>query len=87
MSATVEPTAFSAEDFFRQQPPPPGLDAHLEAVKAFVERNASEGRKVVLVTVSSEPLLSCVVRVELSLTVFELRLQSGGTTVPLEQNV
>ena len=51
MSAHVQATDFSAEDFFAQQPPPPGLDAHLSQVKDFVERNASQGRKVVLVTV------------------------------------
>lgn len=43
---------FSAEDFFNQQPPPPKLQQHLDEVKRFVERNASAGRRVVLVTVS-----------------------------------
>lgn len=52
MSAHVQPTDFSAEDFFSQQPTPPGLDAVLSQVQEFVERNASQGRKVVLITVS-----------------------------------
>ncbi|KAM0788347.1 hypothetical protein ACM66B_001488 [Microbotryomycetes sp. NB124-2] len=49
MPATERPL-FSAEQFFAEQPPPPRLDEHLQAVKHFVELNASRGRKVVLVT-------------------------------------
>ncbi|KAK4702865.1 phosphopantothenate---cysteine ligase (ATP), partial [Phenoliferia sp. Uapishka_3] len=45
-----EQPTFSAEDFFRIQPPPPHLQEHLDAVKSFVERNVSQGRRVVLVT-------------------------------------
>ncbi|GAA5873252.1 hypothetical protein JCM5296_004223 [Sporobolomyces johnsonii] len=41
---------FSAEEFFAQQPPPHNLEEHLAAVKAFVERNVNEGRRVVLIT-------------------------------------
>lgn len=43
---------FSAEEFFASQPPPARLQEHIEAVRSFVERNASAGRRVVLVTVS-----------------------------------
>lgn len=43
---------FSAEQFFAQQPPPPRLQEHLDAVQAFVESNLRQGRRVVLVTVS-----------------------------------
>ncbi|KAK4058371.1 Phosphopantothenate--cysteine ligase cab2 [Microbotryomycetes sp. JL221] len=48
--ASSERPLFSAEQFFASQPPPPRLDEHLKAVKAFVERNASKGKRVVLVT-------------------------------------
>ena len=44
---------FSAADFFAQQPPPPRLEEQLKNVQQFVERNINEGRRVVLVTVSS----------------------------------
>jgi phosphopantothenate-cysteine ligase len=54
--ATTPPSerrTFSAEQFFDSQPPPPKLDEQLQAVQEFVERNASAGRRVVLVTVSN----------------------------------
>ncbi|GAA5968736.1 hypothetical protein JCM11641_000714 [Rhodosporidiobolus odoratus] len=46
----TESHQFSAEDFFNQQPPPPGLDKHLEDVHRFVKDNLKHGRKVVLIT-------------------------------------
>ncbi|EDR07987.1 uncharacterized protein LACBIDRAFT_185029 [Laccaria bicolor S238N-H82] len=46
----VEPTTFSAEDYFATQPPPSTLHHDVEQVKNFVARQAKEGRKVVLVT-------------------------------------
>ncbi|SCV67729.1 BQ2448_5340 [Microbotryum intermedium] len=49
MASTDRPQ-FSAEQFFAEQPPPAKLQEHLNAVQAFVERNASAGRRVVLVT-------------------------------------
>ena len=42
---------FSAETYFATQPPPPTLDADIEAVRQFVSRQAAAGRRVVLVTV------------------------------------
>lgn len=47
---------FSAAEFFATQPRPAHLEQHLEAVREFVERNVSAGRRVVLVTVSSSCL-------------------------------
>ena len=47
----VEPTTFSAEDYFATQTPPSSLHHDVEQVKNFVARQAKEGRKVVLVTV------------------------------------
>ncbi|KDE03222.1 hypothetical protein MVLG_06279 [Microbotryum lychnidis-dioicae p1A1 Lamole] len=48
--ASADRPQFSAEQFFAEQPPPARLQEHLNAVQAFVERNASAGRRVVLVT-------------------------------------
>ena len=47
-----EPT-FSAESYFETQPPPVSLQHDIERVREFVQRQQSEGRNVVLVTVSS----------------------------------
>jgi hypothetical protein len=44
-------TVFDAETFFATQHPPPRLDQDLEAVQRFVQKHASEGRRIVLVTV------------------------------------
>jgi phosphopantothenate-cysteine ligase len=74
----VEPTTFSAEDYFATQTPPSTLHHDVEQVKNFVARQAKEGRKVALVTV--RPLL---LTLQHPFTV----PQSGGTTVPLELNV
>ncbi|GAA5975845.1 hypothetical protein JCM10908_005299 [Rhodotorula pacifica] len=46
----AEPTIFSAEEFFAQQPPPKDLDKRLAAVQRFVEVNINQGRRVVLIT-------------------------------------
>ena len=51
MSQEERPT-FSADDFFASQPPPAHLDDQLEAVRIFVERNVSAGRRVVLIILS-----------------------------------
>ncbi|KAL9936373.1 hypothetical protein V8E36_004441 [Tilletia maclaganii] len=56
------PSTFSAQEFFDTQSQPANLDQIRAQAVEFVQRQRSEGRKVVLVT-------------------------SGGTTVPLEQNV
>ncbi|GAA6000431.1 hypothetical protein JCM10207_008008 [Rhodosporidiobolus poonsookiae] len=45
-----EPTQFSADDFFAQQPPPKDLDRHLKDVHRFVQHNLDQGRKIVLIT-------------------------------------
>ena len=42
---------FSAERYFATQLPPPGLEQDVARVREFVQRQAQEGRKVVLVTV------------------------------------
>ena len=52
--STTPPTSFSTESYFLSQPPPPGLEARVEAVKRFVERWAGTERRVVVVTVSAE---------------------------------
>lgn len=52
MTETPERPQFSADEFFASQPPPARLEEHLKAVREFVERNVSAGRRVVLVTVS-----------------------------------
>ncbi|KAF9010071.1 phosphopantothenate-cysteine ligase [Cyathus striatus] len=46
----TEPTSFSAESYFETQPPPPTLQHDIQEAKAFIDRQAIEGRKVVLVT-------------------------------------
>lgn len=48
----AEPTMFSAEEFFAQQPPPKDLDQRLDAVRRFVEFNINQGKRVVLITAS-----------------------------------
>lgn len=50
-SPVPEPSTFSAETFFATQDPPPKLPSILEGVAQFVKKHASEGRKIVLVTV------------------------------------
>lgn len=52
MGEPDERPQFSADDFFASQPPPAHLEEHLDAVRKFVERNVSAGRRVVLITVS-----------------------------------
>jgi hypothetical protein len=52
--STTPPASFSTEAYFLSQPPPPGLEARVEAVKRFVERWAVTERRVVVVTVSAE---------------------------------
>lgn len=52
MSASDESSSFSAESYFSTQPPPAGLEQDIAGVKQFVQRQASSGRNVVLVTVS-----------------------------------
>jgi hypothetical protein len=63
VSAAVAPsssgTTFSAESYFETQPPPPTLDADTHKVAEFVQRQAHEGRRVVLVTVRG--LLSTII--------------------------
>lgn len=49
---STERPLFSAEEFFASQPPPPRLQEHIDAVREFVEKNATAGRRVVLITVS-----------------------------------
>ena len=44
---------FSADAFFDTQEVPSGLEKKRKQAQSFVERHNSEGRKVVLVTVSS----------------------------------
>jgi len=46
----TETTTFSAEEYFATQPPPPTLDKDIAAVRQFIQRQANEGRNVVLVT-------------------------------------
>lgn len=48
----TKPTTFSAESYFATQLPPQHLQQDVENVRDFVERQAKEGRNVVLVTVS-----------------------------------
>ncbi|KAE9391599.1 DFP-domain-containing protein [Gymnopus androsaceus JB14] len=50
MSASDESSSFSAESYFSTQPPPAGLEQDIAGVKQFVQRQASSGRNVVLVT-------------------------------------
>lgn len=42
---------FSAEDYFRTQPPPSTLEADLAKVREFVSRHDAAGKRIVLVTV------------------------------------
>lgn len=44
---------FSADAFFDTQEVPTGLEKKRKQAQEFVERHSSEGRKVVLVTVSN----------------------------------
>ncbi|GAA6027645.1 hypothetical protein JCM8097_007962 [Rhodosporidiobolus ruineniae] len=46
----AEPTQFSADDFFAQQPPPAQLDHHLDQVNAFVQHNLRQRKRIVLIT-------------------------------------
>jgi len=50
--STLEPerSVFSAESYFRTQPPPPALENDIADVRAFVRRQRDLGSKVVLVT-------------------------------------
>jgi len=83
--ATPDPerTLFSAESYFRTQPPPSTLENDVADVRSFVHRQRDLGNKVVLVTVSGSPSsLLLPARSNLSRS-----LKSGGTTVPLELNV
>lgn len=57
MASTTE---FSADDYFRTQPPPPTLENDLKGVREFLELHIARGNRVVLVTVSSEDHLICV---------------------------
>ena len=81
--ATPDPerALFSAESYFRTQPPPSTLENDVANVKSFVHRQRDLGNKVVLVTVSVRP------HPLLLLAQTSLSLKSGGTTVPLELNV
>ena len=47
------PGAFSADAYFTMQPAPENLDVVVRGVEEFIERQMREGRRVVLVTVSS----------------------------------
>jgi phosphopantothenate-cysteine ligase len=44
------PLAAAEIDYFTNNPPPKALSQHLSLARAFIERHAEEGRKVVLVT-------------------------------------
>jgi hypothetical protein len=52
-----ERTLFSAESYFKTQPPPPTLEQDIADVRSFVHRQQDLGNKVVLVTVSVCPRL------------------------------
>lgn len=52
-----ERTLFSAESYFKTQPPPPTLEQDIAGVRSFVYRQRDLGNKVVLVTVSIRPRL------------------------------
>ncbi|CAE6518639.1 unnamed protein product [Rhizoctonia solani] len=45
-----EETTFSAESYFKTQPPPPGLDDAIQGVKEFVDYHVKSGKKIVLLT-------------------------------------
>lgn len=53
-SASTSKGKFSTSQFFETQEPPAGLKAIAEQVGNFVEKQRQSGRKVVLVTVSSQ---------------------------------
>src|ERR1700755_2521884 len=44
------PLAAAEIDYFTNNPPPKALGQHLSLARAFIERHAEEGRRVVLVT-------------------------------------
>ncbi len=44
-------TSFSTESYFSSQPPPPGLEERVKAVKHFIAKWANTDKKVVVVTV------------------------------------
>lgn len=51
MSHSESPGPAAAESqYFSSNPPPPSLQAHLTLARAFIQRHAEEGRRVVLVT-------------------------------------
>lgn len=50
MSGTAE---FSAEDYFRTQPPPLTLETDAQSVREFIDFHSIRGNRVALVTVSS----------------------------------
>ena len=80
MTMDTKPTTFSAETYFATQAPPPTLDQDVQNVRSFIQRQAEEGRRVVLVTV-------CKKLSSLDFFFSGSHLQSGGTTVPLELSV
>jgi phosphopantothenate-cysteine ligase len=53
MQHTLSASGFSAEEFFATQDAPSNLDSHAKLANEFVQRHHKDGRKVVLVTVSS----------------------------------
>ena len=46
---------FSAESYFATQPEPLTLEADIQGVSQFIDRQTENGRKVVLVTVNDPP--------------------------------
>jgi phosphopantothenate-cysteine ligase len=49
-SADVAPDVAPEDEYFRSNPPPASLRTHADLASSFVNRHASEGRRVVLVT-------------------------------------
>lgn len=49
-------TEFSADDYFRTQPPPLTLEHDVQGVRDFIDIHSARGNRVVLVTVSSGDL-------------------------------
>jgi hypothetical protein len=47
-------SSFSTETYFSTQPPPPGLQVRVDAIKKFIERWAKTDKKVVVVTVGTD---------------------------------
>lgn len=48
----VDRPPFSAEEFFKSQTEPAGLEGILNKVEVFILENIAKGKRVVLVTVS-----------------------------------